>query len=556
MIVIGKSKNKNPSYLQHDKSGEKELKWTILTTWYNFQVLYKEAKNIVIAQNKTKLPAQDGSNNDDSDSDKNSPSDEDYLNLSSNQSPTKLRQKLDDEYNSLAKLFQSFKSMNPNLLHSNINKFNDKFNTYLKETIEVQMIKFIPSQFFITLSNKDHTKLVYEYNFTDNLNKEHVDLTHNYEFLKLVHHYINNYELSDKTALKNKSLGSNKNIDLKLQQTATKSRMMNNPVEDSKHLEDESLCIAIEDNCNSLEFCFSGILVRILKIDNMPITKTNETFYLIVVFQRHMKRRRTIKQDKEPNPNNRCYVINKCVFPSKNISDRRIICSSLSKFIEIGLVVDVETFLRVGMEPAQRNKILDAPERAGLQIQDNKINSVIQSYAKYKNVKSTNPIKKLGTRGMVLKPDLIGKEPAATSDIDLKIEQKDESKFSDHDVTHVNNEEFHFESECSSNLLEMSYMGNINNKRNVGGNNIKEINEQEDIKHKKHFSDESTIIFDENAILPHKKSLDDNESQGEDEDESKGQDEDESKGQDEDENESQSQQEEVSSDTHQDDFWK
>ena len=109
MIVIGKSKNKNPSYLQHDKSGEKELKWTILTTWYNFQVLYKEAKNIMKAQTRAKPAAQDDSNNENSNDDKNSPSDEDDLNLSSNQSPTILRQKLDVEYNGLMKLFQSFK---------------------------------------------------------------------------------------------------------------------------------------------------------------------------------------------------------------------------------------------------------------------------------------------------------------------------------------------------------------------------------------------------------------------------------------------------------------
>lgn len=498
MIVIGKSQNKKPSYLEHDKSGEKELKWTILTAWNNFQVLYKTAENIRISNTKTMSSIPQINIDEYPNEQQSVPSDEDHsFNLG--EQPYRTKRKLDDEFNYLVKLFQPVKGMNPNLLHSNINRFNDKFNTYLKDTVEVQLLKFLPSQFFIALSSQDHTKLVYDYNFRDNLNNDHIDFSQNGDFLRLVHYYINNYDLRDKTVNKSKPRNNTHRGELKTTQSATKSRMMNNPVEDSKHLEDDEYNASgiIEDNSNSIEFCISGVLVRILQIENMPVTKTKETFYLIVVFQRYIRRRRTMKRARDPDPNDRCYTINKCRFPTVNITDRRIICSSLSKFVEISLVVDRDTFLRVGIEPSQRKKILKASDKAELEIEDAKNNALILSYAKFKDT-SSHKLRKLGNKSTSTKPVKPG-DPVEVSDIEINVDNKDESN-SNSNYSDEGFQDYHYDSEYTNNFLDMSYTDGIKIKRKVGGNNLKDINKQEIINHDKFFDNDSSISVAEHAI--------------------------------------------------------
>jgi hypothetical protein len=281
MILVGKSLNTNPTSLKHDKHGDRELKWSILTIWHNFKVLHKSSQ----------LPKQSNQNSNQSlpqlsvneyiNQQQSVPSDGSISIENESVTPNKLRQR-NEKFNGLMKLFQPIKELNPNLLHKNINRFSDKFNSHLKDTTEIQLLKFLPSQFFLAVSNSEYTKLTYRYNFRDHLKNDYSDFSMNVSFLGLLHYHINNFWMKSKTQNRAKNRNNHGRNENKTTNSGTKSRMMNNPVEDdSKQIDDDEsgLAAIIDENSSSMEFTLPGFLIRINQTEGMQPFKNREHYF-------------------------------------------------------------------------------------------------------------------------------------------------------------------------------------------------------------------------------------------------------------------------------------
>lgn len=164
MILFGEVKCrkqnsfKNPTglrYFKNEKLGEKELKWSSLTIFSNFRVLHKTESKITSARylnensndEKIAYPVEIERHVDGLSSEEEDEASEEDLRLN----PSNLR---NEKFTNLSRLFQTIRDLNPNLLHQNVIKLDEKFFSFLREEVEVQLLKFIPSQFFLVVGNQ------------------------------------------------------------------------------------------------------------------------------------------------------------------------------------------------------------------------------------------------------------------------------------------------------------------------------------------------------------------------------------------------------------------
>lgn len=498
MIFICRLQNLNNPYLGYDRSGEREIKWAMITFWNNIKIIHQSLNysrsnsgNEAVGLPQVNLNEYDVHN-------QSVPSNESISIEHDTVNPSKLRQ-LNEEFSNLVKLFQPISDMNPNLINHNINRYSDKFSSNLKDTIEVQLLKFLPSQAFVVIGNFDYIKLLFGYNFRDNLKSDCTDLSMNLRFLNLLHYNIKHYQSrNDKLPKTARSNGNNRpRYENKTTHSATKSRMnqvIDSDKEDSKNLDDDESGIALiyEENSNSLEFCMPGYLIRITQIENVPPMRKRERCFSVLVFQRYIRRRRTFRKNKDQDPNERCYKIGRSMFPSANISDRHIIAQSMNNFIESHMNVDQDTFLKACMGSNERRKIIKSSFKAELEIEDKRNNALIQTVAHYREIKSVGrnkfgkkeeeSDKYNGLQASDIKLQFDGdKEPESSKEIENSLESGDPRK------------QVYYESEYSSHYLEDSYAERVNKAREEGNVKLVRLNNSENYTYENYFENDSSI---------------------------------------------------------------
>ena len=117
--------------------------------------------------------------------------------------------------------------MNPNLLHTNAMAMTNRFVDVLKETVEIQLLKFLPSQYFLIVGNLRRIKIVLKHNFRDKSKEDDfTDLSQNLMFLELLNYQVHKY---NKVIAKRRkaNMEGGMNAYIKSTHSATKSKMNN-----------------------------------------------------------------------------------------------------------------------------------------------------------------------------------------------------------------------------------------------------------------------------------------------------------------------------------------
>lgn len=102
----------------------------------------------------------------------------------------------------------------------------NKFTQVLKDTVEIQLLKFIPSQYMLVIGNHQRIKVMYQYSFRDQSKEDdYTDLTQNLMFLEYLNHQIKKL---NKAGTK-RQFSRNDDNGKKSTHSATKSKM-NHPI--------------------------------------------------------------------------------------------------------------------------------------------------------------------------------------------------------------------------------------------------------------------------------------------------------------------------------------
>jgi hypothetical protein len=265
-----------------------------------------------------------------------------------------------------------------------------KFTELLKETVEIYLLKFLPSQYFLVVGNMQRIKILFQHNFRDKSKEdEFTDLSQNLMFLEFLNHQIFKYNTVHG---KNRTYRDDPRGNQKSTHSATKSKM-NYPInssvnEDNKDTDEAMRHIELlKESSDTFEFTLPGYLIRVSKIDGIPRMSHDDRYYTVMVFQRYIRRRRTSKKDKDPSNKERFLTNSYGTLPAANLKERQIITNTFTKFIRTNLVVDSKTFLSTTLGSEQRKKILKETRTRKLELQDKKTNALIQSYVQSKEVK-------------------------------------------------------------------------------------------------------------------------------------------------------------------------
>jgi len=260
-------------------------------------------------------------------------------------------------------------------------KLLNNFTEYLKQTVEIHLLKFLPSQFFLLTKSKGGIKIVYKYSFRDQSKEDdYTDISKNLEFLKFLHYQIHNFTLRKERPSKKRKKDTARK-EFKSTHSATKSKMNQNidsvGLEDRKMLEDDSEYYnLVKNNADTIEFIIPGFLIRATKMSEITAGKE---YFSIMIFQRYIRRRRSARKSKDPPESERYHKFGSCIFPAANIKDRHLITSSFSMFIKNNLVVDRKTFMKATISTKQRKKIIAATRKAELELEDTYANALIQA---------------------------------------------------------------------------------------------------------------------------------------------------------------------------------
>lgn len=296
-------------------------------------------------------------------------------------------------------LFRPIKGLNSNLLHTNVTKMTNKFTEYLKETVEIHVLKFLPSQYFLVQSNQQRSKILYKYNFRNqSIEEEYSDLSQNSMYLESLNYHIQKIARSD-FGVKNKRPEENGRPIVKSTHSGTKSKMNQHidtiENEDRKNSdEDTEYYEFLKENQSSFEFTIPGFVTRIKQIRGVPKPSHGDAFYSVIVFHRYVRRRRTARKDKDPKGEEKVNKLGWSSFPVTNLKERQLIMNSFNSFIRNSLVVDKDSLLKVTIGTKQRKRILAATKRARLDLDDTKGNPLIQSYVQSKEIKGLDNKKK------------------------------------------------------------------------------------------------------------------------------------------------------------------
>lgn len=128
------------------------------------------------------------------------------------------------------------------MFHTNVIKMTAKFTELLKETVEIYILKFLPSQYFLVVGNMQRIKVLFQNNFRDKSKEfEFTDLSQNMMFLEFLNHQICQYNKvnSRKQTNREDHRGNQKST-----HSATKSKM-NYPInssvnEDNKDIDEDT----------------------------------------------------------------------------------------------------------------------------------------------------------------------------------------------------------------------------------------------------------------------------------------------------------------------------
>jgi len=239
----------------------------------------------------------------------------------------------------------------------------NKFTDLLKESVEIQLLKFLPSQYFLLIGNQARIKIVFKHNFRDQSKEDDfTDLSLNMMFLELLDYQLQKYNKVMAKNRKNNGEG-NLNAYVKSTHSATKSKL-NGHIYSSAN---EELKFNDEDghdgdlfkeNSDCFEFILPGFLVRLFKIEGISRMSHDDRYYSVMVFQRYIRRRRILKKDKDQNTHEKYFRNVHGVLPTANLKERQIIMNSFSVFMRNNLVVDSKTFLQTTIAQKYRKKIL------------------------------------------------------------------------------------------------------------------------------------------------------------------------------------------------------
>jgi len=146
-----------------------------------------------------------------------------------------------------------------------VTKTTNKFTEYLKETVEIHMLKFLPSQYILVFANPQRAKIMYNYNFRDQSKEdEYSDLSQNLWFLQLLNYHIQKLEKEGLNGRSRKGEDTNRPF-IKSTHSGTKSKMNQHidSAEDRKNSDEDSEYFEImKENKNTFEFTISGFVIR------------------------------------------------------------------------------------------------------------------------------------------------------------------------------------------------------------------------------------------------------------------------------------------------------
>ena len=380
--------------------------------------------------------------------------------------------------------------------------------------MEIHLLKFLPSQYFLVVGNTRRVKIMYQYSFRDQSKEDDfTDLSQNLRFLECLNHRIFKLNTSHKSGRRQTKNGDDGGRYIKSTHSATKSKMnqhIDSAVnEDRKNIDEDIEYIDMaKENEGSVEFVIPGYLVRISKIHGVTRMSNDDRYYSVMVFQRYIRRRRTHKKDKDPSGNEKYHKFNGHIFPAINMKDRQLVSSSFTTFIRNNLVVDSNTFLKATLGSKQRKKILAATRKAELELEDAKANALIQSYAQSREVRhcandKRNLFAMKGQHIQVAKSPFDYEAPIGPGDISLKfgsnnklgqINGEDSSSIMSVD-TDNHRTEYHYQSDFSSNFLDDSYTEQIKKQREGNTLRLADINKDERRELSRFFDEDSSILL-------------------------------------------------------------
>lgn len=158
----------------HEVQSEKELKWSAIVIWNNIKYFLNKA-SVFTPSYPLSSRSKPGVHQKDSEEPASGHEQKGSLSNISEEGisnvpwadPSDNSGHLRDKFKVLLSTFKPISDVNPYLLHCNINKINTKFNDFLNETIQIQLLKFLPLQHFVVINNSERMKIVQKYNFKD-----------------------------------------------------------------------------------------------------------------------------------------------------------------------------------------------------------------------------------------------------------------------------------------------------------------------------------------------------------------------------------------------------